>query len=81
MGVTTTTSTGPGLETLGTHDEDHPGTHAAAAAWAELTARSAALCRRDPQLWQACADRSEELEAQGMPSLVAVRAALQEFHA
>lgn len=46
--------------------------------WAELTARSAALCRRDPALWRACADRSDELERQGVPALLAVQRALDE---
>lgn len=49
--------------------------------WAELTARSAALCRQDRQRWQACTDRSDSLEAQGVPASIAVRIALDEFGA
>lgn len=47
--------------------------------WASLTARSALLCRADPARWRACADRSDELEAAGVPPEVAVQQALEEF--
>lgn len=56
-----------------TAPDDHDG-----ASWVELTARSAALCRRDRAIWRTCADRSDELEAQGVPALLAVQLALDE---
>lgn len=55
--------------------------NAEAEKWAALTARSAALCRHDRGRWQACADRSDELEAAGVAPLEAVRRALEEVGA
>lgn len=51
---------------------------AAPARWEDLTARCVALARADPQRWQACADRSDALEAQGVDPMTAVATALVE---
>lgn len=53
----------------------------AAATWTDLTARSVALCKKDPVRWRACADRSDQSEAAGVDPLTAVRRALEEFGA
>jgi hypothetical protein len=80
MVVVTTTPTAAAPEPPAHQHEDGLGRGNSAAEWEKLTARSTALCRQDPQRWQACADRSDDLEAHGVPALDAVRIALAEYH-
>ena len=49
--------------------------------WGDLIARSVALCRRDLERWQRCAELSDRLEREDLDAATAVRLTLEHFDA